>query len=549
MPDPYFYQFSSPVNSISLPEKFTFPFSYDPHPLTLLAAKELQSKLKLAYNSDEISGKMYGVLVVLDKNNNLGYLNAFSGQLEDHKKTVKFVPSVHNRLEDDGFFKEGEQFLISINDKIDDLYKNNSYLQAKNALEKELAQADKELKAQQTVKHLAKMERKKKRESARTLMNESNYAILDSKLKDESISQHYTYRKLFEHWKMRIASFQEKLDDFDKEIFTLKEKRKRTSGRLQQMLFDQYQFLNARKEIKNLADIFQNTGLPPAGAGDCSAPKLLQYAYENDYQPLAMAEFWWGKTPKGELRKQGRFYPSCSKKCKPILGHMLEGLKVEDDPMLTYTPEGKNIAVIYEDDVLLIIDKPAGLLTTPSRAIKDSVYSRMRTLFPKATGPLVAHRLDKPTSGLMIIAKSKEIYTQIQRQFIEKSVRKRYIAVLEGYLKTEAGQISLPLAIDEDNRPMQKVCLESGRSAQTEYKIIERRNKKTLVEFVPLTGRTHQLRVHSAHYEGLNSPIVGDKLYGSSAERLMLHAASIEFKHPVTEELVRFNSEPDFGLN
>jgi tRNA pseudouridine32 synthase/23S rRNA pseudouridine746 synthase len=547
MPDPYFLKFRSPILGIPLPRKFTFPFAYEPHPLTELAAQELQKKLELVYNESEISGKMYGVLVVLNKYKDLGYLVAFSGQLQDHRKKINFVPPLHDRLDDDGFFKKGEEYLISINQKIEDLCNDGQYLKTKEVLQNEITQSEKELKAQQSIKHLAKIGRKEKREKANHELNPADYATLEATLKKESIEQHYIYRKLFEAWKLRLAALQLEVNQYEIEIEELKTKRKQISGELQQRLFDQYQFLNAHQEKKSLSEIFNGKVKPPAGAGDCSAPKLLQYAYKNDYQPIAMAEFWWGKTPKSELRKEGRFYPACSKKCKPILGHMLEGLEVEDDPMLNYTPEDKTIEIIFEDEALVIINKPPGLLTTPSRAIKDSVFARMQQLYPNATGPLVAHRLDKLTSGLMIITKSKEIYTNIQSQFINRTIKKQYIAILEGYLKIEEGTIDLPLAIDEDNRPMQKVCFQSGRSAQTLWKILDRKNKQTLVRFTPFSGRTHQLRVHAAHSEGLNAPIVGDKLYGNKAERLMLHASSIEFTHPITHKTLSFQSEAQFN--
>lgn len=548
MHDPYFLKFTSSVDLISLPDKFTFPFSYEPHPLSVIASQELQEKLVSVYNSNEISGKMYGVLVAKNQQGDLGYFAAFSGQLEDHRKQLDFVPPLHNRLDEDGFFKEGEEYLISINKRIESLSNEKQYLKAIEKMQIAIAQSEKELKAQQAVKHLAKMDRKQQREKASRVLTETDYNLLEARLKEESISHHYTYRKLFESWKTHLADLKLEVDQYEKEITSLKAERKKTSGNLQQRLFDQYQFLNAKGEEKSLEEIFEEQQLPPAGAGDCSAPKLLQYAYKNNYQAIAMAEFWWGKTPKSELRKEGRFYPACSKKCKPILGHMLQGLDVEEDPMLNYTPEGKTIEIIYEDEVLVIINKPSGLLTTPSRTIGDSVFTRMQKLYPNATGPLVAHRLDKLTSGLMIITKSKEVYTAIQSQFVDRSIKKQYVAILEGYLKIEAGKIELPLAIDEDNRPMQKVCYDSGRPALTLFKIIARKNKQTLVHFTPLSGRTHQLRVHAAHPDGLNLPIVGDKLYGTQAERLMLHAAFVEFTHPITNERMSFEAAPDFAL-
>ena len=294
--------------------------------------------------------------------------------------------------------------------------------------------------------------------------------------------------------------------------------------------------------------IFQETTqvTPPAGAGECATPKLLHYAFKHDLKPLAMAEFWWGASPKSEIRKHQNFYPACQGKCQPILEHMLEGMSLDDNPLLINPALGKTIDIIYQDEVMLVINKPAEFLSVPGKRIEDSVYLRIKQSFPKATGPLIVHRLDMSTSGLMVIALSKEAHKELQKQFIKRTVKKRYVALLEGLIKEDSGIIDLPLRVDLDDRPRQLVCYEHGRQAQTEWQVIERKKHQTKIYFYPVTGRTHQLRVHSAHIKGLNMPIVGDDLYGNKGARLHLHAETLEFTHPTTKELMHFQIDVEF---
>jgi tRNA pseudouridine32 synthase/23S rRNA pseudouridine746 synthase len=284
---------------------------------------------------------------------------------------------------------------------------------------------------------------------------------------------------------------------------------------------------------------------PPAGAGECAAPKLLQYAFLHQLQPICMAEFWWGKSPNSEVRLHEQFYPACRGKCEPILAHMLEGISLEKNPMLEQATV-KKIPIIYEDDYLLLVNKPPDFLSVPGKELKDSVYERIRLQYPTASGPLLVHRLDMSTSGLLLIAKSEEIYKHLQSQFIRRVVKKSYSALLNGIVDETEGAISLPLRVDLEDRPKQLVCYEHGKNAFTKYKILAYENGKTRVQFFPITGRTHQLRVHAAHQLGLNCPIVGDDLYGTKGERLCLHAQWIQFKHPITKELVEFSCEAAF---
>jgi tRNA pseudouridine32 synthase/23S rRNA pseudouridine746 synthase len=266
----------------------------------------------------------------------------------------------------------------------------------------------------------------------------------------------------------------------------------------------------------------------------------MQYAYLHGYQLVAMAEFWWGQSPKSEIRKHGHFYPACRGKCEPILGHMLQGLDVDPNPMLTNPAEGKTLDIVYEDDQLLVVFKPHEFLSVPGKNIEDSVWLRMKTKYPEATGPMIVHRLDMSTSGLLLLTKTKETNKLLQHQFFKRSVKKRYVALLEGKVEGEEGIIDLPLRGDLEDRPRQIVCHEHGKTSRTHWKVVGRENDRTRVHFWPVTGRTHQLRVHAAHPHGLNAAIVGDDLYGQPAERLCLHAEEIAFVHPGNREEVSF---------
>jgi tRNA pseudouridine32 synthase/23S rRNA pseudouridine746 synthase len=312
-------------------------------------------------------------------------------------------------------------------------------------------------------------------------------------------------------------------------------------------LFEKYQFLNIHKDQKGLLAIFNNPDIkPPAGSGDCATPKLLQYAFQNDLTPIAMAEFWWGISPNSEIRKHKNYYPACQGRCKPILGHMLSGIEMDDNLLLENLAEKQELDIVFEDDAIIIVNKPPEFLSVPGKEITDSVYTRIKEKYPKATGPLIVHRLDMSTSGILVLTKTKEANKIIQSQFINKTIKKRYVALLDGNLEKNSGIINLPLRLDVNDRPRQLVDFTYGKNAKTSWSVIERKEGKTRVHFYPITGRTHQLRVHAAHKSGLNSPIVGDDLYGKKLNRLHLHAAFIEFVHPTTNKLINFSVEANF---
>ncbi len=553
-----FTLFKESINSFTLPEQFTFPFYYQPHPLCLLAAKELQHYIEtqqywkhnfgLIENKETAIGKMFGVLLVENNKREIGYISAFSGKLADKNYHPRFVPPVFDMLAKNGFFLKGQTEINTINKQIEKQEKNPIISEYETILtiEKE------KFAIKNSEQRLKMIEGRKLRKAQRThaeaTLNPDAFLQLKDKLSKESIKEKNNLRDLNIYWRRKIEKAEQNLNQIINPLTSLKAKRKQLSSALQDKLFKQYQFLNIKGKSKDLSAIFKNTSqpIPPAGSGECAAPKLLQYAFKNGMRPIAMAEFWWGQSPKSEIKKHRNFYGSCHGKCKPILVHMLEGIEMDDNPLLKNPAEGLSIDIIYEDEVMLVINKPSGLLSVPGKDIEDSVYSRIKLRYPNATGPLTVHRLDMSTSGLMLIALNKDAHKNLQKQFIKRTIKKCYIALLDGLLKHDKGTVELPLRVDLDDRPRQLVCYQHGKSAITHWKVIEKTNNKTKVIFHPITGRTHQLRVHSAHVNGLNTPIVGDDLYGDKGNRLHLHAEYIEFNHPTSNELMSKQVDPEF---
>ena len=540
------HRFTTSITDIPLPERFTYPFCYTPHPLCILAAKEVQSYLtrQTAWKDELRQGKMFGVLIVQTEHGETGYLAAFSGILAGKNLHPFFVPPVYNLLQPQGFFKIEEENISSINRNIRQLENDQAYAALSAELARTIQSAENILataKAQLKEAKTAREQRRKEKE-----LN----AQEEAELIRESQFQKAEYKRLERSWKARITTLQTQTEDWERRISALKSERKTRSAALQQKLFEQFGMLNYRGEVKNLCEIFGQTvhKTPPAGAGECAAPKLLQQAYLHGWKPIAMAEFWWGDSPKTEIRHHGHYYPACKGKCEPILQHMLQGLQVEENPMLKRMQvPSKNLEIVYEDPWLSVINKPAGILSVPGKEDAVSVYSLMREQYPEADGPLTVHRLDMATSGLMLIAKTKRVHQNLQAQFKNRLVRKRYVALLEGIVPKDKGTVDLPLCLNPLDRPRQMVHTEHGKPAITDYQVLERLDgKRTRIAFYPRTGRTHQLRIHAAHPLGLHCPIIGDELYGEKADRLYLHAEYLEFTHPITGETVRITKEAEF---
>ena len=540
------HRFTTSITDIPLPERFTYPFCYTPHPLCILAAKEVQSYLtrQTAWKDELRQGKMFGVLIVQTEHGETGYLAAFSGILARKNLHPFFVPPVYDLLQPQGFFKIEEENISSINRNIRQLENDKAYAAFSAELARTIQSAENILataKAQLKEAKTAREQRRKEKE-----LN----AQEEAELIRESQFQKAEYKRLERSWKARITTLQTQTEDWERRISALKSERKTRSAALQQKLFEQFGMLNYRGEVKNLCEIFGQTvhKTPPAGAGECAAPKLLQQAYLHGWKPIAMAEFWWGDSPKTEIRHHGHYYPACKGKCEPILQHMLQGLQVEENPMLKRMQvPSQNLEIVYEDPWLSVINKPAGMLSVPGKEDAVSVYSLMREQYPEADGPLTVHRLDMATSGLMLIAKTKRVHQNLQAQFKNRLVRKRYVALLEGVVPKDKGTVDLPLCLNPLDRPRQMVHTEHGKPAITDYQVLERLDgKRTRIAFYPRTGRTHQLRIHAAHPLGLHCPIIGDELYGEKADRLYLHAEYLEFTHPITGETVRITKEAEF---
>jgi tRNA pseudouridine32 synthase / 23S rRNA pseudouridine746 synthase len=545
----YFLQFSQNTEGYSLPERFTFPFYYEPHPLSLLAAQELQTYIETQnewqHDFTKI-GKMFGVLVVKNVQNEIGYLAAFSGKLANSNHHSRFVPPVFDILEEDGFYKIGEEENNKINRQIEQLESDPQFLDLKTQVKTAVEQAAEDIAQLKEASNLAKIQRDERRCLLNDKLNDgtlskTDFDTLQIELNKESAHYFYQLKDLGRSWSRRQADIQQQIDSHLAPINALKEDRKKRSYALQKQLFDNYTFLNKAGETKSLLAIFHTAenGVPPSGAGECAAPKLLQYAFLHNLTPLSMAEFWWGQSPNSEIRKHGYFYPACKSKCEPILAHMLEGIEMDENTIDINPAIGKELETVYEDDYLLVINKPAEFFSVPGKKIEDSVFSRMKKKYPDATGPLVVHRLDSATSGLLVIAKTKEVHQHLQSQFIKREIKKRYAALLDGIVETDEGIIDLPLRVDLEDRPRQLVCYEYGKSAQTAWKVVSRQNNQTKIHFFPITGRTHQLRVHASHPQGLNRAIVGDDLYGKKADRLYLHAEYLEFVHPISLEIMK----------
>lgn len=526
---------------IKAPERFTYPFNYTPHPLCLLAARQLQDYVSGvdAWREELDCGKMLGVLVVRDGSRRLGFLAAYSGLLCGRNDWPYFVPSVYDSTSPDGYFKRHEREIDGINEEISQLEHSMELKRSRQLLTAAREQAEAEIDGYRAIMR----ESKQRRDDARaggSLSPEEQAAFIR-----ESQFQKAELKRIKARCAAHVASVAASVDGQEQDIARLKRKRKELSDSLQHWLFSRYDLLNAKGERRNLLDIFKSTpqGVPPSGAGDCCAPKLLQYAYRNGMKPVCMAEFWWGKSPKSEIRHHLHFYPACRSKCKPILGFMMQGLDVDPNPHDLRGGDAAALQIVYHDESIVVVNKPSGMLSMPGLVNRRSVVDALREEFCAEGYFMPAHRLDMDTSGLLVVARSEEALRKLHEQFAAGTVVKRYSAVLcgEATALPRRGTIRLPLSADAADRPRQIVDRDNGKPAVTGYEITRIADGKTYLKLFPHTGRTHQLRVHCAHSEGLSLPIEGDSLYGHpSAERLMLHAEYIRFRHPSTGAPMQF---------
>jgi tRNA pseudouridine32 synthase/23S rRNA pseudouridine746 synthase len=537
-----FHLFENCEAAVDLPQRFTCPFCYEPHPLALMAVEQVQRYVASRVDwADEMdAGKMLGVLVAQDGQGRLGYLAAFSGNLAGSVRHDFFVPPVYDLLDPQGEFKQGEAQITAINHEVERLEHSPELvaLQQREASMK-LEMSDK-IGSFKALMARHKQERDQLR-SAGDLTDEEREALLN-----QSRFEKAELKRIRRRYEEELAKITDEIGAFCCHIDDLKARRKVMSEALQERIFRLFIVKNGRGETQDLVDVFKPLGtLPPAGAGECCAPRLLNYAFNHGLKPVCMAEFWWGASPVGEVRHHGHFYPACRSKCKPILDFMLQGLDVEDNP-LGQRVESSILDVVYDDDCFTVLNKPSGMLTVPGKLLDDSLLSRYQAVFPEAQGPIVVHRLDQETSGLVIFAKDKTTHKALQQQFEQHMIKKRYIALLEGQVLQDEGIIDLPLLPDVEDRPRQRVDYEHGKCAVTRYHVLERSDGLTRIALEPFTGRTHQLRVHCSHPQGLNCPIVGDRLYGNASSRLMLHAQSITLVHPASGHSMTLECAPPF---
>jgi len=522
-----------------LPKRLNNPFDYEPHPLCKEAARQVCDYLTHMddWAEEVANGKMFGVLVCQDEQGRVGFLAAYSGQIRGRSDWPWFVPAVFDYLQPNGYFKQEESRITAINYRIASLESASDYVSAKAALVRLRSEAEAGIEAYKTMMSEAKARRDKIRRNALADETAGNGHLpsVITELERESQFQKAELRRLKKRWNDVLMEAESRITSMESAISALKQERKQRSDALQRWLFDHFEMLNSQGERRTLTEIFVNTPqhLPPSGSGECCAPKLLQYAYGHHLHPLAIAEFWQGRSPRMEVRHHGHYYPACRGKCKPILEWMLGDV----DTNAVGLRHDATYAMVYQDESILVIDKPTGLLSVPGKTAEPSVESMLCQQFPQI---YMVHRLDMDTSGLMVVARTMEAYHRLQRQFLARTIHKKYIALLDGEVWGE-GTISLPLRPDHLDRPRQVVDPEHGKPATTDYRVLEYRDGQTLVELTPHTGRTHQLRVHCAHQSGLNCPIVGDRLYGKPAQRLCLHAAELAFNHPVTGQRLTFS--------
>lgn len=593
----------------SLPVRFNNPFSYIPCGLCREAAGQVMEYLqgRTDWEAELQGGKMFGVLVVETQERELGYLAAFSGNLQGRNNWEFFVPPVYDLLLPDEFFKVGEREISALNCRIASAEASGELAALRKEITSVQGSFEVEIARLKEIYAAGKRERERLRgelegettggevaggaagvESAAGVMaapgdaaGKSAAGVEDAareavgkvaagkgdllaRMVRESQFQKAEIKRAEKRMREALEPLRGRLAGILNEIEGMKELRKVKSAALQEEIFRHFVFINARGEKKDLLEIFMDyysgeAVLPPGGAGECAAPKLLQYAYLHGMRPVAMGEFWYGDSPKGEIRRHGEFYPSCKGKCAPILGFMLQGLDVDEAGVHSSYGQAGSLEILYSDEHILAVNKPAGVLSQNSLSQGIDVF-KLLSFSENLSGEklYVVHRLDMHTSGVLLLARSEEVYKELQRQFATREVEKVYYAVLEGEVSPEGcgsavdwenGIISLPLLPDYNNRPAQIVDLEQGKEAVTRFRILKIENGRTYVEFRPVTGRTHQLRVHSAHKFGLNAPIVGDLLYGTPAERLMLHAYSVKFLHPVNGGLVEIVSPvPEMAL-
>ncbi len=522
-------------------QRMNDPFDYLPDSAVVAASREVVAWLdRMALDEPALGeelrrGKMLGVLIVAAESGQVGYLAAFSGALAGRTCIDGFVPPIYDLNDEASYFRGAESEISGLNRQILDMESSEEYVALRRGydtvLESVTRETERARREYAEAKRLRAERRLREPEMIPTLQRESQH-------------QRGELRRLEQQLREELEAARSGVEGYKSQIKELKTARARLSNELQTRMFESYIVLNGNGERRSLLSIFEERyhRLPPAGAGECAAPKMLNYALANGYKPLAIGEFWVGESPSGEVREEGHFYGACHGKCLPILSFMLQGVDVAPvveslarDGMAT-----EKLEKIFEDEAIIAFSKPSGMLSVRGNIDAPSVESYVAEHYPSAR---MVHRLDQDTSGILLIAKGAEVHRNLQRQFSSHSLSKRYVAIVEGGFEVgERGEISLPMRPDPLDRPRQVVDSECGKSAITTYEVLGKIDEsRSLVALYPHTGRTHQLRLHCAHRDGLAAPIEGDRLYGrgvESAPRLALHAESITFSHPISNERV-----------
>lgn len=555
-----FIRFSTNIDQYSLPANFTFPYFYVPHPLALLAMSELQHYLgtqqEWQYDFTAI-GHMFGVLVVKNQQGDIGYLSSYAGnELTNHKidsdTPSLFVDAIVDHHYYQPYFAEKTQHINTLRQHISTLKSTPAFIALTEKLALKNAEAEQEITAFQQSMAKSKKERKQLRTEAESNpaspVNTTQLEALIHDLGNQSSREKRELKTLKDQWKALLAELTIQHNTMLTSIAQQENECEQLSKNLDIEKLRACQFTNKLGSTKSLYDLFTavDESSPISHSSEENAPKLLQAAFKMGLTPLALGEFWWGSSPYEQIRQHKNVYPACQSKCFEILEHMLEGIELDDNSLKQTPSYEKDLEIVYEDEAIVIVNKPAEFLSVPGKFITDSVQTRIKDRYPEATGPLIVHRLDMSTSGLLVLTLTAETNKQVQKQFIERTVEKRYTALLEGNIELNDGIINLPLTGDLEDRPRQMVDHKQGRKAETTFQVIERNNNQTKVYLYPKTGRTHQLRVHCAHQAGLNTPIVGDDLYGFKGTRLHLHAGYLKFRHPVTNIEVSFDIESEF---
>ena len=522
------------------PDEFPSPFDVPPHPLARRAADELLAELRERSPDREIlEGKMFGVLVVADAHGQTSSLKAFSGMLGGRWDQPGFAPPLFDPRVWEGMWPAGQASLRDHELALRAIDADPAREQRRAELARAVGSRDVASGELRAVHRARKAARHAARSAAldpaglHTLAQESRGDTAERRRFDAEVAHAELAAQVAADAAERAAIEQQRANE---------------SRGLMKLVHDSYVITSYRGERRALRELFAPSE-PPGGAGDCAGPKLLGEAYRRGLRPLALAEVWWGPPPATGGRYAGVFYPSCRGKCGPILPFMLDGLTVAGATVFGASATAADQPrVVWEDEDLVIVDKPIDLLSVPGRsgALRDSVQTRLRARYPAATGPLVVHRLDLETSGLLLAAKTCATHAALQAQFARREIDKRYIAWLAGDVRGERGVIELALRVDLDDRPRQIVDPVHGKPAITEWTVLARAHGRTRVGLMPRTGRTHQLRVHAAHPAGLGAPIVGDRLYGTAADRLQLHAAWLAFVHPRTSRRIEVESPAPF---